>query len=130
MGKPTATIELDPGHWADDPQWADCRPAEGNLSGRVRVDVDEPLNPRRVILRVKWYTEGRGDRDEGIHWEEVVHQGPLVGGEEFPFEVQLPEGPLSYSGRLIKIIWAVEVHFDIAWRKDPKFEQRFRLVLA
>lgn len=129
MAKPRAIFELDPGPW-EDPQWANCRPAEGTLSGRVRVELDEPLNPRRVILRVKWYTEGKGDRDEGIHWEEVVHQGPLQGGEAFSFQVQLPQGPLSYYGHLIKIVWAVELQLDLAWRRDPKFEHRFQLVLA
>ncbi len=129
MAEPQAIFELDPGPW-DDPQWANCRPTEGTLSGRVRVELDEPLNPRRVILRVKWYTEGKGDRDEEILWEEVVHQGPLQGGEEFPFQVQLPQGPLSYYGHLIKIVWAVELQLDLAWRRDPKFEHRFQLVLA
>ncbi len=129
MAQPKVEIVLDPGPW-DDPQWANCRPVGGTLSGRVVVDLDEPLNPRRVIIRVGWYTQGRGDRDQGVHWEQVVHQGPMSGHHEFPFQLQLPEGPLTYNGSLIQIRWQVEVQFDLAWRRDPRFSRTFELVLA
>jgi len=74
------------------------------LAGTVHWSLDE--QPEAVSLRLFWYTCGKGDRDV-----EIVREVPFdVRGPEQRerFEVRLPDGPHSFSGRLISLIWAIE----------------------
>lgn len=53
--------------------------------------------------RLIWYTEGKGTKDIGI-----VQTVRLVSG--LPrFRFVLPEGPYSFSGKLISLVWAIEL---------------------
>ena len=62
---------------------------------------------KSVELRLLWYTEGKGDQDLGIV-ETVPFTDP--GAEELRrFHVRLPQGPFSFSGKLISLAWALEV---------------------
>lgn len=80
------------------------RPGE-RLQGGVGWKLDAP--PQSVEARLFWYTKGKGVEDV-----EVVATVPFdrPGREDArPFEFQLPEGPYSFSGKLISLIWAVEL---------------------
>lgn len=75
------------------------------LDGVIEWNLDS--NPRRLDLSLFWYTAGRGMRDAGM-----VHQlsfdGPGThGSKEFSFP--LPDGPFSVSGKLVSIVWALEL---------------------
>jgi hypothetical protein len=75
------------------------------IRGVIEWNLDS--NPRRLDLSLFWYTAGRGTRDVGM-----VHQIPfdnpgMRGSKEFSFS--LPDGPLSVSGKLVSIIWAIEL---------------------
>jgi hypothetical protein len=75
------------------------------VEGTVAWHFDAPA--WRVELRLLWYTEGKGDQDVGIV-ESVPFANP--GAEEIrPFHVRLPQGPFSFSGKLISLVWALEV---------------------
>jgi len=64
-------------------------------------------NPRRLDLSLFWYTMGKGTRDVGVV-ESVPFEDPgAYGSKEFSFT--LPDGPYSFSGKLISLIWAVEL---------------------
>ena len=61
----------------------------------------------RVELRLFWYTTGKGDRD--MH---VVQTLPIDTPERSDTKrlgIQLPESPYSFSGKLISLIWALEL---------------------
>jgi hypothetical protein len=75
------------------------------VSGSVSWELES--EPERIDLRLFWYTAGKGDRDVGIV-ESIAfpHPGPS-GSRSFSFE--LPEGPYSFSGKLISLIWALEL---------------------
>ena len=83
------------------------RPGE-TLAGTLRWQLEQPSNS--VELRLFWFTEGRGDRDVGIartlRYEHVGREGSER------FELELPEGPYSFSGRLISLRWALELVVD------------------
>lgn|GEM_PF-243547 len=67
-------------------------------------------DPTEVVLRLFWFTEGRGTRDV-----EVVHQKIFEAPareDRRAFEFRLPEGPYSFSGTLISLIWALELVAD------------------
>ena len=76
-------------------------PVEGQVSWSLeRV-------PASVELRLFWYTQGKGDRDVG-----VVENIPLAdpaAEDRRTFSLDLPDGPYSFSGKLVSLVWAVEV---------------------
>lgn len=99
------------------------------LQGGVVLRVDRSLNCRHVFVRLVWHTEGRGDRDRGEVAEVDLHQGEIRPGaplrEDFHF--RLPEGPWSYAGHYINIIWEVEVSIDVPLARDPRASKRIIL---
>lgn len=63
--------------------------------------------PPALELSLFWYTMGKGTRDVGVvETQTFDHPGPC-GSREFSFT--LPNGPFSFSGRLISLIWALEL---------------------
>ena len=74
------------------------------VEGTVAWHFDAPATS--VELRLLWYTEGKGDQDVGIV-ETVPFANPGV-DEIRPFRVRLPQGPFSFSGKLISLVWALE----------------------
>jgi hypothetical protein len=91
---------------------------EINLAeGREAFQPGEDLNgtaywqleraPRSAELRLFWFTRGKGSEDAGIV-ETVRFEHPRE-GETRPFRFRLPDGPYSFSGKLISLIWALEL---------------------
>jgi hypothetical protein len=63
--------------------------------------------------RLFWYTEGKGTQD----LEVVASQRLDASGR---FRLALPAAPYSFSGKLISLIWAVEVVGDASG--SPRLE--------
>ncbi len=86
------------------------------------VWTPEGERARAVRVRFGWRTEGRGDRDQGALPEMVT---PLTEGApawpvSFPFTFTVPPaGPVSYHGRLLRVIWEVTARLDVPLGKDP-----------
>jgi hypothetical protein len=90
-----------------------------------------------VEASVLWYTEGKGDSDMGVHFFErrtADAQLPQLAG---PAEIAapLPNSPLSYEGRIIKIRWCVRVRAFLRARRAARrtplaAEIPFRLLAA
>jgi len=101
------------------------------IAGTVRFTPEKPCSLRSTMLRILWYTMGKGDTDEGVFYETDLTGGcELLGEETYPFKARLPDFPLSFSGTLIKLHWAVRVHLDIKWARDASGEVRFILTDA
>ena len=66
--------------------------------------------PRRVELRLFWQTKGRGDRDCETVWEQDFAQP--AADERREFTVAAPAAPISFSGKLISLLWALELVID------------------
>ena len=75
------------------------------IRGVIEWNLD--ANPRRLDLSLFWYTSGKGTRDVGVVESRRFDDPGLHGSKEFSFA--LPEGPYSFSGKLISLIWAVEL---------------------
>ena len=75
------------------------------IKGTVSWQLDPPLT--NVELRLIWYTEGKGDQDLQIV-EATEFQTPGI-VDRRGFTVRLPDGPYSFSGKLISVLWALEV---------------------
>ncbi len=91
------------------------------VSGTVSWDLDQV--PDSVELRLFWYTKGKGDRDVGIVAGVALANPQAHDRRDFSFK--LPEGPYSFSGRLISLIWALEL---IA--KPSDLTERFDLTVS
>jgi hypothetical protein len=75
------------------------------VEGTVRWSpVDRP--PRSLEVRLFWYTEGKGGRDVGVV-ETLPLADPGPEGHQ-PFRFRLPDGPYSFSGKIIHLLWAIE----------------------
>ncbi|HEX9945089.1 MAG TPA: hypothetical protein VGG03_24025 [Thermoanaerobaculia bacterium] len=75
------------------------------VEGVASWQLDRPAET--IELRLFWYTEGKGDRDVQVV-ETVSFPNPGA-QERRGFRVHLPEGPYSFSGKLISLAWALEV---------------------
>jgi len=63
--------------------------------------------PAKVFLRLFWFTRGKGTEDIEVI-SETVFDHPLA-AESRPFKMTLPRNPYSFSGRLVSLIWALEL---------------------
>lgn len=77
----------------------------GAIQGRVMWDRRE-LHPKQVEVPLGWHTAGAGDKDESAPLVERFEIGAGVGEIEFSFRA--PDGPYSFSGKLLSIVWTVE----------------------
>lgn len=75
------------------------------LSGAVGWNLDKA--PKTAEVRLFWYTEGKGTRDVGVV-DSITFQSPGQ-NDERAFSFTLPAAPYSFSGKLISLIWAVEL---------------------
>jgi hypothetical protein len=75
------------------------------IRGVIEWNQDTP--PRRLDLSLFWYTAGRGIRDVGMVHNVWFDDPGARGSKEFSFA--LPDGPFSCSGRLVSVIWAIEL---------------------
>ena len=67
--------------------------------------LEEP--PESVEARLVWYTRGKGDQDLSVV-ETLAFDKPQAMGME-QGEFVLPEGPYSFSGKLISLLWTIEL---------------------
>jgi hypothetical protein len=75
------------------------------ISGRVTWQVDDA--PQSAELRLFWYTSGKGTQDvENV--DVVAFQTPQM-NDDRTFSVTLPRLPFSFSGKLISLVWALEL---------------------
>ena len=127
---PAIRIELDKSDW-DDPRFERYHLAGTQVRGRVIVSAPEPLETKGVRVVAGWRTEGRGDRDEAMAALKTCHRGTISGQQEFPFELPVPvDGPISFDGHYIQIVWRVVAIIDLSWKKDPKAEEIFYVMPA
>jgi hypothetical protein len=80
------------------------RPGQ-TIEGRVSWQADDA--PRSAELRLFWYTRGKGTQDVG-NVGSVPFATPQM-NDSRSFSLTLPRDPFSFSGKLISIVWALEL---------------------
>jgi hypothetical protein len=63
--------------------------------------------PESVEVRLFWRTEGKGTTDTEIAASRTFQNPARTDRRDF--ELVLPDGPYSFAGKLIAIVWSVEV---------------------
>ena len=79
------------------------RPGEP-IAGAVLWEFEKA--PASAEVRLLWFTRGKGTEDGGIAATVRLDAPPAADTREFSFDA--PNGPYSFSGTLIALIWAVE----------------------
>ncbi len=105
------------------------RPGE-TLSGEYAFD-GLPDNPAKFLeVSIVWFTEGKGEEDLAVHefWRTNLEEGNAA--ELFRprhFSTTLPNSPLSYDGRIVKIHWCVRIRAFFHGGKEVFGQKLFRL---
>lgn len=68
-------------------------------------DLDAP--PDKIEARLVWHTSGKGDRDLKVVKAVTIESPPARDQQLIAFS--LPWGPYSFSGKLISLIWGIEL---------------------
>lgn len=76
----------------------------GQLSGKVRWLAQSV--PKGLELRMFWATRGRGTEELSV--VKSLEIEPLKCGE-IGFHFELPRKPYSFSGKLVSVVWALEL---------------------
>jgi len=63
--------------------------------------------PSAIEMRLFWYTEGKGTKDVDVV-DTIRFESPAAQNRR-EFSFTLPSGPYSFSGKLISLIWALEL---------------------
>lgn len=66
-----------------------------------------PQEPEAVEVRLAWATRGKGTEDMAVVRRERFERPKAVDGRRFPLE--LPTAPYSFSGKLVSLVWILEV---------------------
>lgn len=80
------------------------RPGD-EIAGTARWQSAEP--PKHVEISLCWSTRGKGTQDTGAT-ATVVVENPTAHGEH-AFRFTAPAEPHSFSGKLISLLWSVEL---------------------
>ena len=91
------------------------------ITGTASWKLAQP--PRAIELRLFWFTRGKGTSDAGV--VETVRFDHPSAGDTRPFRFRLPEAPCSFSGKLISLIWALELVAE-----PSKETMRLRITVA
>ena len=86
---------------------------EGKASWQFDRDVDW------LEIRLVWFTQGKGDTDISV--EEITRVERPGPQDSKSFRFILPAAPYSFSGKLISLIWAVELVADGA-KEEARLE--------
>jgi hypothetical protein len=90
------------------------------VHGWMRLTPREDVNCRRVLARLAWHTEGRGDGDGDCVAEVELAEGDLTANTSViqEFNLTVPSEPWSYAGHYINVIWEVIVVVDTPFARD------------
>ncbi len=75
------------------------------IAGAAYWKAENP--PNSVEVRLVWRTRGKGTEDVQTMWSYSFTDPKPE--EARPFKMLAPEGPYSFSGKLISLIWGLEL---------------------
>ncbi len=91
------------------------------IRGRALWLCEPP--PTSIEVRLFWRTQGKGDTD--LEVVDVVHIETTDAAGEQAFAFTAPRRPWSFSGKLVSLIWALEI---VALPREDS--ERFDITIA
>lgn len=104
--------------------------AGDHVRGRVVVTASSTTVVERALVRFGWQAWGVGDT-ESFMPDVQSHPGFVVeaeGSHEIPFDVVVPDGPISFRGELVNVSYLVRAELEVDWAKNPKAEASIQVV--
>ncbi len=94
---------------------------------------DGSETPKNASVSIRWYTEGRGNTNHETVQELLLDPNQLISFQRspLPFSFQIPyDGPITYNGSLIRVIWQLEVSIQMPglFRKKDKQTWPFQVL--
>ncbi len=80
------------------------------VSGTVTWEMENKHNPKQIVVKLVWVTEGKGDIDTQEVKQEIINNPSFSG--RYDFNLKLPLFPWSYEGKLFALKWHVVVVVD------------------
>lgn len=74
---------------------------------RVTAEWELERPPPALELELGWHTEGKGTQDAEL--AAVMRLDDPGARGRHRFELRLPEAPWSFSGRLVSLVWTLEL---------------------
>lgn len=105
------------------------RPGD-TLAGEYRMMAIDRDDIKALEISVLWFTEGKGDEDLAVHdfrrlsAEDGDWIDPRRAGR---FSTILPNSPLSYDGKIVKVRWCVRVRVFLKRGREVVGQRLFRL---
>jgi len=97
------------------------------VKGSVTWQADGSKTPRSIEVVCRWRTEGKGTKRQEIV-DTVARENP-PSEAVIPFDVAIPlYGPLSYDGKLLRVIWEIAVNADLPMARDQHEVKAFSVV--
>lgn len=102
------------------------------VRGQIRVRVDKDCVCRGLTVSLNWRTHGRGNQTAGDSVTVKAFQGTWRAGasHSYPFEIEIPPGPVTYRGHLLNVDHYLSARADIPWGFDPKAEREVLVYLG
>lgn len=100
------------------------------LSGEYAFDRLPAHEGKNLEVSVLWFTEGKGEEDLAVHefWRTNLEvEGAADLHRPQRFSTTLPNSPLTYDGRIVKIRWCVRVRAFFQGGKEVFGQKLFRL---
>jgi len=105
------------------------------LECEYQIDAVDRDVLKSVEVATMWFTSGKGDEEEAIHYYERQTtrntNGEIDLRELAHFSTELPLSPLSYAGTNLNITWCVRVRIVVQAKdqspKEFKYSQPFQL---
>lgn len=96
--------------------------AGDRISGKLSYPTQTV--PKAAKVELLWHTEGRGTCDRKVIDTLSLDPKQLTLGLPIPFTLQTPyEGPITYNGALLRILWSVKVSISLPGMISKKEEQ-------
>lgn len=98
------------------------RTHDGRFEPRARVDGSASWSleqaPAWLEIRLAWHTEGKGTKEVVVVVRERLRG--VSAQDQRTFSLSLPELPYTYHGRIVSILWSVEVFGPSRrfWRRE------------
>lgn len=100
------------------------------LKFNFQMQAIDPGTLSAVETSVVWFTEGKGNEDLGVHFFQRL-SGEAITDRDWsqPQSIStiLPDSPLSYEGRLLKIRWCIRVRAYLTDGTDLVSQEPFYL---
>ncbi len=75
------------------------------VEGHVAWRLNQPAES--IEVRLFWFTRGKGTTDTEVAAALRFDRPPL--SDQQPLRFTLPKAPYSFSGKLISLVWAIEL---------------------